>query len=119
MAASFIVIHSMENMEKKGGALGAGLLAGAAIGMAAGFFLQSRKGKALTKDAQKKAMLLQKQVAKKLAGLEDLSKDKYAEVVDHVLAYYEKTKEVAKKEMPEVRAYLLKQWKQVEGALKK
>jgi gas vesicle protein len=35
--------------------LGAGLAAGAALGLAAGLFLQSRKGKELTRDAMKKA----------------------------------------------------------------
>lgn len=103
---------------KKSSHMGAGLLAGAVIGMAAGLFLQSRKGKALTKDAQKKALVLQKQVMKKLEGLEEMSKEKYAEVVNHVLAYYEKTKEVTKKEIPEVRSYLMGRWKEIESALK-
>jgi gas vesicle protein len=103
---------------KKSSHLGAGLLAGAIMGLSAGLFLQSRKGKELTKDAQKKALALQKQVMKKLEGLEGMSKEKYEEVVDYVLGYYEKTKEIAKKEVPEVRRYLMSRWKEIEAKLK-
>ncbi len=97
--------------------VGAGLAAGAVLGMALGLFLQSRKGKMLTKDAQKNAKLLQKQVMKKLENVEDITKEKYTEVVDQVVAFYEKGKDVAKKEVPEVRAYLLSRWKEIEGYL--
>ncbi|HEU0051056.1 MAG TPA: YtxH domain-containing protein, partial [Patescibacteria group bacterium] len=90
----------MEN-EKKSSHLGAGLMAGAVMGLAAGLFLQSRKGKALTKDAQKKAIQLQAQVMKKLKEAEHLTKEKYTDVVDHVINYYKKTKELADKEVPE------------------
>ncbi len=88
------------------------------MGLAAGFFLQSRKGKELTKDAEKKAVQLQGKIMKKLEKMNDLSKEKYAEVVDDVLAYYEKSQDIAKKEIPEVRAMLLKKWKAIEGKLK-
>ncbi len=97
--------------------VGAGLLAGAMLGIAAGLFLQSKKGKVLIKDASKKALALQKQVMKKLDGLEDLTKEKYEEVVEDVLAYYKKSKELAVKELPEAKKYLMSQWKKVEGAL--
>lgn len=97
--------------------VGAGLAAGAALGLALGLFLQSRKGKELTKDAQKNAKMLQKQVMKKLANVEDISKEKYEEVVDQVLSFYEKGKDVAKKEMPEVRTYLMGRWKEIKGYL--
>ena len=79
--------------------------------------MQSRKGKQLTKDAQKNAKLLQKQVMKKLENVEDISKEKYEEVVDQVMAFYEKGKDVAKKEVPEVRSYLLGRWKEIQGYL--
>lgn len=98
--------------------LGAGLAAGAILGLAAGFFLQSKQGKALTKDAQKKAVQLQKQVMKKLQGVEKMSKEKYLEIVDDVLAYYEKTKEVTKSEIPEVKKFLVGRWKEIEKTFK-
>jgi gas vesicle protein len=102
---------------KKSSHVGAGLLAGTVLGLAAGLFMQSRKGKALTKDAQKRAKVLQKQVMKKLDSVEGLSKEKYEEVVEQVLSFYGKSKEVAQKEVPEVRKFLLSQWKEIKGHL--
>ncbi len=103
---------------KKSSHLGAGLMAGAVLGLAAGLFVQSKQGKQLTKDAKKKALVLQKQVMKKLDEMDDLTKEKYTEIVDQVLAYYAKTKDVAKNELPEVRAYLMGKWKMIEAYMK-
>lgn len=99
--------------------LGAGLAAGAALGLAAGLFLQSRKGKELTRDAMKKAQLLQKQVQKKIKASGIMSKDKYEEIVDYMVGYYSKTKEIAAKEIPVVRKFLMDQWKGIESEMKK
>ncbi len=105
-------------MQKKSSHLGVGMMVGSMVGLAAGFFLQSRQGKQLTKDAEKKAMQLQGKIMKKLESVDTLSKEKYAEVVEEVLAYYEKTKDIAKKELPEVRASLMKKWKAIENKMK-
>lgn len=104
--------------DKKSSHLGVGLLAGALIGMAAGLFLQSKKGKEMTKDLTKKATKLQAKLMKELGHVQDLSKEKYEEVVDSVTDYYVKSKEVAKNEIPEIRKFLLKQWSQIEKTLK-
>ena len=108
----------MASTQKKSSHLGAGMVIGSVIGIAAGFFLQSRKGKELTKDAEKKAVQLQGKIMKKLQDVESLSKEKYTEVVDDVLSYYEKSQEIAKKELPAVRAMLMKKWKSIETKLK-
>jgi gas vesicle protein len=105
--------------KKQSSHLGAGLAAGAIIGLATGLFMQSRKGKELTKDAQKKAMELQKQVMKKLKEGQDMTKEKYEEVVDYVLNYYTKSRQLAKKEVPEARKFLMGRWKGIESELKK
>ena len=105
--------------KKQSSHLGAGLAAGAILGLAAGLFMQSKKGKALTKDAQKQAMDLQKQVMKKLKEGQDLTKDKYEEAVDHVLDYYTKSRQLAKKEVPEARKFLMSRWKGIESEMKK
>jgi len=102
-----------------GAGIGAGLAAGAALGLAAGFFLQSRKGKELTRDAMKKAQLLQKQVQKKIKAAGDMSKEKYEDIVDYVVDYYSKSKEIAQKEIPTVRKFLMDQWKGIEKEMKK
>jgi len=100
------------------GAVGAGIAAGAILGLAAGLFLQSKKGKELTKDARKKAMVLQKQVMKRLNQAGEMTKETYEEIVDDVVKYYAKTKDIAAKEVPEVRAFLMSKWKEVEAAMK-
>jgi len=105
-------------MPKHSSHLKAGLVVGALMGVAAGFFLQSRQGKQLTKQAQKKAMELQKQVVKKLGNASELSQEKFQEVVDQVLAFYAKSKEINKVEMPEVKKFLLSHWKQIKSQLK-
>ena len=105
-------------MKKQSSHLGAGLAAGAIIGLAAGLFLQSRKGKELTKDARKKAVVLQKQVMKRLEKAGEMTKEVYEEIVDDVVTYYGKSKDLAAKEIPEVRAFLMGKWKEVEKAMK-
>ena len=104
-------------MKKQSSHLGAGLAAGAIIGLAAGLFLQSRKGKELTKDARKKAVVLQKQVMKRLEKAGEMTKEVYEEIVDDVVTYYGKSKDLAAKEIPEVRAFLMGKWKEVEKAM--
>ncbi len=99
--------------------MGAGLAAGAILGLATGLFMQSRKGKELTKDAQKRALVLQRQVMKKLKDGQELTKERYEDVVDHVLNYYTKSKQLAKKEVPEARKFLMGRWKGIESEIKK
>jgi len=113
-----IINHTLTMAQQKPSShLGAGLAAGAVIGLATGFFLNSRKGKVLVADAQKKSKLLQKQVMKMLADAGTLSEQKYEEIVDKVVAYYAFSKEIAVKEIPEVRKYLMSQWKGIESQL--
>jgi gas vesicle protein len=97
---------------------GAALIAGALVGMAAGLFVQSKNGKALRKDLQKKGTDVQKKLMKELKGVKELTKDRYEDIVDKMLAYYEKSKEVAKNEVPEVRKFLMKNWTEVNKQLK-
>ncbi len=104
---------------KKSSHLGAGLAAGAALGLAAGLFLQSRKGKELQRDAMKKAQLLQKQVQKKIKETGVMNHEKYEEVVDYVVKYYTKSKDIAAKEVPQVKKFLMAQWKEISKELKK
>ncbi|MEI7512654.1 MAG: hypothetical protein WCK01_04320 [Candidatus Uhrbacteria bacterium] len=100
------------------GALGAGVAAGAILGLAAGLFLQSKKGKELTKDARKKAMALQKLVMKRIDAAGEMTKEVYEEIVEDVLKHYGKSKDLLAKEIPEVRAFLMSKWKEVESAMK-
>ncbi len=113
-----ICIMTFTKKKSGAGAVGAGIAAGAILGLAAGLFLQSKKGKELTKDARKKAMVLQKQVMKRLDDAGEMSKEVYEEIVDDVVKYYGKSKDLAAKEIPEVREFLMSKWKEVEKAMK-
>jgi gas vesicle protein len=104
--------------KKSSSHIGAGLVVGAAIGVAAATFLQSKKGKAFTKDLQKKTMALQKKVTMELKNARDISKESYQDLVDKVVAYYVKTKDIAQNEIPEVKKVLLSHWKNIEKELK-
>jgi gas vesicle protein len=104
--------------QKRSSHLGAGMLIGAAIGVASAVFLQSKKGKELTKDLQKKVAALQKKIMKELEDVEDMTKEKYEQLVDRVVEHYVKTQEIVKKEIPEVKKSLMGAWKTVEKQLK-
>jgi gas vesicle protein len=103
---------------KKSSHLGVGLLIGAAIGVASAVFLQSKKGKTFTKDLQRKVMALQKKVNAELKKQGTMNKEKYEQLVDTVVAYYVKTKDIAKTEIPEVKKSLLASWKTIQQQLK-
>lgn len=98
--------------------VGVGLLAGTIIGMAAGLFLQSKKGKTMTKELAKKAAKLQTKLAKQLGDAEHLTQEKYEEVVNSVMDYYVKTKEIAKSEVPEIRNFLMTRWNEIKKSMK-
>lgn len=104
--------------QKRSSHLGAGMLIGAAVGVAAAVFLQSKKGKELTKDLQKKIAALQKKISRELEDVQEMTKEGYEELVDRIVEYYVKTKDIAKKEIPEVKKSLMGSWKTVEKQLK-
>ena len=97
--------------------LGAGILAGTVIGIAAGFFLQSKKGKEMTKDLTKKSVKLQAKLMKEIGNTTHMTKEKYENLVDSIIAYYEKSKELAKSEAPQIRAFLMKHWSKIEKTM--
>ena len=105
--------------EKKSSHLGLGLMVGTIIGVAAGLFVQSKKGKELLKDVEKKAAVLQTKLMKELKNAEHLTKDRYEDLVDKVTAYYVKTKDVTKKEVPQIKKLLMKKCTAIEKELKK
>jgi len=100
--------------DQKKSHFGAGLLAGAMLGVATGLFLQSKKGKQMTKEMQKKANKLQAKLLKELKETESLTKEKYEELIDKMMDYYVQTKEVAKTEIPAIRSYLVKSWTHIQ-----
>ncbi|MCC7357213.1 YtxH domain-containing protein [Candidatus Uhrbacteria bacterium] len=108
----------MPDQKKPQSHVGIGLVIGAAVGVATGLFLQSKKGKGLIKDASKKVQKFQTKLMKELKNVENLTKDKYEDVVNKVTDYYVETKEIAKKEAPEVKKTLMKKWTEISKHLK-
>lgn len=100
------------------GLLAAGLVAGAALAVGTAYYLKTPKGKKMLKDAEKKAMAMQKKLVAELNKQKKLTKKNYEDAVKKVMAYYSKTKDIAANEVPEVRAYLLDKWKDVEKEYK-
>ena len=47
-----------------------------------------------------------------------MTKKSYTALVDKIMAYYLTTKQITKKEVPQIRAFLMKKWKHVESQLK-
>jgi len=104
--------------DKKTSHIGLGVAIGSLIGVAAGYFLQTKKGKAMIKDAEVHARKMQAMLMKQLKDAENLTKEKYERMVDDVVGYYSKTKHIAKTEVPDTKKYLMKKWSSIEKQLK-
>jgi uncharacterized protein HemX len=100
------------------GLMAAGLIAGAALGVATAYYLKTPKGKKMLQQAEKKAMELQKKLMKELDTTKKLTKERYSEVVEKIMAYYVKTKDITQAEVPEIKSYLMDKWKQIEKEYK-
>ncbi len=98
--------------------LGVGFVAGSILGVAAALFLQSPEGKRRSKELMRKSQKLHAHLMKELHSRGDITKQKYHDVVDQVMAYYTKSREVTKNELPEIRRFLLAKWKEIEKEMK-
>ncbi len=108
----------MPKNHPKNGLLAAGLVAGAALGVATAYYLNSPKGKKMLHDAEKKAVEMQKKLMKEIDKTKNLTKERYEEIVEKILAYYAKTKDINAKEMPEIKEYLMDKWKAIQKEYK-
>ena len=98
--------------------VGRGLIAGMILGVAAGVFLKSPEGKKAVKNARTKAMKFQAKITKELMSAKEMTEERYADLVDDMMAYYMTSKEIAKTEAPEIKSFLLGKWKEIERQLK-
>jgi len=102
----------------KKGMIAAGLVAGAALGVATAYYLNTPKGKKMLQQAEKKALELQKKLMKELGKTKKLTKERYNEIVEKLVAYYVKTKDITQSEVPEIKGYLMDKWKTIEKEYK-
>ena len=98
------------NTFKKGIILG-GLLAaaGAVIGLAA-----TRTGKDLSKELEGDLKTIAKKLKKKLSDLQDITQEKYEELVETITDEYAKKKSLAGKSKDELIAALKMKWREME-----
>lgn len=108
----------MPKEEKRSSHFKGGLLAGALFGLAAGIYMSSKQGKQMAKKLKTQAADIQKRIEKEVKGKSKVTEETYKEAIDTVLAYYIKSRKIAKTEIPELRRYLLSKWKDVQGELK-
>jgi hypothetical protein len=95
----------------------AALLAGAIFGLAAGIFMSSREGKRMATRLQKRAKEIEGRLRKEFVARKTATQSAYAESIDRVLAYYLKSKQIAKSEIPQLRNYLLGKWSHVKDEM--
>jgi len=103
----------MENKLRKGLILGGLLAVGAAVG-----FAMSEKGQELSEELQKDLKILAKQLKRKLHQLEDVTKEKFDELVDTVVAEYTEKKELASDAKKALTAVLQSKWPEMEEEYK-
>lgn len=103
--------------KKKKGHFGKGLLAGAIFGIAAGIFLTSKEGKRVTKHIETRAREIEKKLRMEFKKKKEVTEATYDEAVDRVLAYYLKTKQIAKTELPSLKKILRDKWMSVRSEL--
>jgi len=108
---------SKVSKKKKKGHFGKGLLAGAIFGIAAGIFMSSRDGKKMAKSLETQAKNIEKKLRGEFKKKKDLTEGAYNEAIDSVLAYYLKSKKIAKTELPSLRHYLKDKWSLVKSEL--
>lgn len=104
--------------KKKKGHFGKGLIAGAIFGIAAGIYMSSKEGRAIASKVKNRATDIEKRLRAEFSKNKDMTEDAYGQSIDSVLAYYERSKKIAKSEIPELKRYLLGKWKTVKNEMR-
>jgi gas vesicle protein len=96
---------------------GKGLMAGALFGIAAGIYMASKEGKQLTDKLKKRSNEIEKRIRGEFKKQKGMTQKAYNDSINTVLAYYLKSKKIAKTELPDLRKYLLAKWELVKDEL--
>jgi len=87
-----------------------GAVAGVALGIAAGLFLQSKRGKKFRKDAEGYMADFYKYISPKLKKIEKMSREEYREFMDMALEQYAQAKKISGPMIKELKATVQKSW---------
>jgi gas vesicle protein len=91
----------------KGGIIGFSL--GIIVGAVAALFLTTKTGEELRADVKKIAIEIKDTAEGKAAKIKDLTKDKYEEIVNTVIASYKKVKDFTEKEIELIKEFVMEQ----------
>ena len=90
-----------------------GLFIGMTIGFVAGavaaLFLTTKTGEELRSDIKRLAIEIRDKVDEKASRVKNISKDKYSEIIESVLASYKKVKDFTEKEIDLIRKVVSEQ----------
>lgn len=100
----------MANIFKKGLILGGLLAVGAAVG-----FAMSNEGQQLSEDVQKDLKMLTKQLKKRLHDLQDITEERYDELVSVVVDEFAKQHELAEEVKKTLTKALKSMWHEMEA----
>lgn len=98
--------------------IGAGVAAAVAAGVV-GYLTQTKRGKLLAKKGKLHASELSKKVAMRAEKMKTQTKAKYDELVDDVVAEYQKKSKMTKQTATELAAELKKEWNTIRKELNK
>lgn len=104
------IIYMEEKKRSAGKKIAAGALIGTIAGLAAGILLAPKKGKETRENLKKAADRIGKDIGKKVAKMEKLTKIKYDVIVDEVSALYETAKKIKKEDLKEVIDSFKNRW---------
>lgn len=91
----------------KGGLIGFTL--GLVVGAVAALFLTTKTGEELRSDVRKIALDVKEKVEEKAGKIKNLTKEKYADIINTVMNNYKKVKELTEKEIDLIKSLLLEQ----------
>lgn len=100
----------MKNLFKKGLILGSLLAVGAAIG-----FATSKEGQQMSEDTQQDLKMLAKQLKKRLHRLEDVTEERFDELVATIVEEFSKEKELGEEIKTTLIEALDATWKEMEA----
>lgn len=80
--------------------------------------MSSKQGKKLAKDLKTHTANIEARLRKELSSAKKVTEANYEDAIDNVLAYYAKSRSIAKEEVPALRRYLVGRWSEVQKELK-
>ena len=86
-----------------------GMTIGFVVGAVAALFLTTKTGEELRSDIKRLAIEIRDKVDEKASKVKNISKDKYSEIIESVLASYKKVKDFTEKEIDLIRKVVAEQ----------